>query len=73
MQVLDSLRWRYAVKKFDDSRIVPEDKIDTIKEAFNLTASSYGLQPFKLVVIQNKKIQNQLVEYSWNQTSKLFF
>ena len=67
MQVLDSLRWRYAVKKFDHGRIVPEDKIDTIKEAFNLTASSYGLQPFRLVVIQNKKIQNQLVEYSWNQ------
>lgn len=67
MQVLDSLQWRYAVKKFDDSRIVPEDKINTIKEAFNLTASSYGLQPFKLVVIKNKEIQNQLVEHSWNQ------
>ncbi|MGC6284045.1 MAG: NAD(P)H-dependent oxidoreductase [Polaribacter sp.] len=67
MQVLDSLRWRYAVKKFDDGKIVPEEKIDTIKEAFNLTASSYGLQPFKLVVIKNKEIQNQLVEHSWNQ------
>ena len=67
MQVLDSLRWRYAVKKFDDSRIVPDDKIDTIKEAFNLTASSYGLQPFKLVVIQNKGIQEKLIEHSWNQ------
>ena len=67
MQVLDSLRWRYAVKKFDDGRIVPEEKINTIKEAFNLTASSYGLQPYKLVVIQNKEIQNQLVEHSWNQ------
>ena len=67
MQVLDSLRWRYAVKKFDDGKIVPEEKIDTIKEAFKLTASSYGLQPFKLVVIKNKEIQNQLVEHSWNQ------
>ncbi len=67
MQVLDSLRWRYAVKKFDDGKIVPKEKIDTIKEAFNLTASSYGLQPFKLVVIKNKEIQNQLVEHSWNQ------
>ena len=34
---------------------------------FNLTATSYGLQPYKLVVLSNKKTQNQLVKHSWNQ------
>jgi nitroreductase len=42
-------------------------QINTLKEAFNLTATSYGLQPIKLVVIQNKKIQEKLVSASWNQ------
>lgn len=67
MQILDSLNWRYAVKKFDETKVVSETKIETIKRAFNLTASSYGLQPFKLVVIKNKELQNQLVAHSWNQ------
>ena len=64
---IDSLKWRYAVKKFDDNKYLSEEQIQTIKEAFNLTATSYGLQPVSLVVIKNKEIQQQLVEHSWNQ------
>ncbi len=67
MQVLDSLQWRYAVKKFDENKRVSDSKINVLKEAFNLTASSYGLQPAKLIVIQNKDIQAELVPHSWNQ------
>lgn len=67
MNTIDSLQWRYAVKKFDETKILSEQKIDTLKQAFNLTATSYGLQPIKLVVVKNKVIQQQLVEHSWNQ------
>ncbi len=67
MDSIESLKWRYAVKKFDENRILPQEKIDLIKEAFNLTPSSYGLQPIKLLVIQNKELQQKLVEHSWNQ------
>ena len=67
MNCIDSLQWRYAVKKFDDKKTLSEDKINTLKEAFNLTATSYGLQPVKLVVLQNKEIQKSLVKHSWNQ------
>ncbi|MEE3244334.1 MAG: NAD(P)H-dependent oxidoreductase, partial [Bacteroidota bacterium] len=47
MNVISSLKWRYATKKFDDSKILSEDKLDILKEAFNLTATSYGLQPVR--------------------------
>ncbi|CAM1374057.1 NAD(P)H-dependent oxidoreductase [Tenacibaculum xiamenense] len=64
---IDNLKWRYAVKKFDSNKIISDEKINILKEAFNLTATSYGLQPYKLVVLSNKELQQQLVEHSWNQ------
>ncbi len=67
MNIIDSLQWRYAAKKFNASKQLSASQINTLKEAFNLTATSYGLQPIKLVVIQNKEIQKKLVEHSWNQ------
>jgi len=67
MNIIDSLKWRYAVKKFDTNKELSEIQIETLKEAFNLTATSYGLQPLKLVIIKNKKIQEKLVPFSWNQ------
>ena len=57
MNIIDSLQWRYAAKKFDVNNQLSPSQIHTLKEAFNLTATSYGLQPIKLVVIQNKEIQ----------------
>ena len=68
MNIIESLKWRYAVKKFDSNKTLSESQINTLKEAFNLTATSYGLQPLKLVVINNKEIQKELVEHSMNQT-----
>ncbi len=67
MNIIENLKWRYAVKKFDENKSLSETQITTLKEAFNLTASSYGLQPVKMVVLQNKEIQQQLVAHSWNQ------
>jgi len=67
MNLIESLQWRYATKKFDDSRIVSKDKVDIITKAFCLTATSFGLQPVKLIVIQDKKLQKTLVEHSMNQ------
>lgn len=67
MNTIDSLKWRYAVKKFDAEKQLSEEQINTLKEAFNLTATSYGLQPLKLVIVKNKEIQQQLLPHSWNQ------
>ena len=65
--IIESLEWRYAVKKFDSTKSVSDENIEKLKQAFNLTATSYGLQPIKLVVLENKKLQKQLVEYSYQQ------
>jgi nitroreductase len=68
MNTIESLKWRYAVKKFNNNKSLTENQINTLKEAFNLTATSYGLQPLKLVVLNNKIIQKELVAHSWNQS-----
>ncbi len=67
MNSIDNLKWRYAVKKFDHHKILSDNQINILKQAFNLTATSYGLQPIKLLIIKNKDIQRQLVEHSYNQ------
>ena len=67
MDVIKSLKWRYATKSFDTDKYVPEDKLLIIKEAFNLTATSYGLQPLKMIVVKNKELQQELVAHSYNQ------
>ena len=67
MNLIESLKWRYATKKFDEKKILSEEQINTLTTAFNLTATSYGLQPIKLVVVQNKETQEKLVPHSWNQ------
>ncbi|MGK0413098.1 MAG: nitroreductase [Polaribacter sp.] len=71
MNSIESLQWRYAVKKFDTKRSLSTAQIETLKEAFNLTATSYGLQPLKLLVIKNKDIQKELVVHSYNQPQVL--
>ena len=65
--IISHLEWRYAVKKFDDSRLLSEAQLDRIKKAFNLTATSYGLQPIKMVVLSDKNIQQELVAHSYGQ------
>lgn len=67
MNIIESLKWRYAVKKFDSEKKLTESQILTLKEAFNLTATSYGLQPLKMLVINNKSIQEKLLPFSFNQ------
>ncbi|SHI79486.1 hypothetical protein SAMN04488096_104309 [Mesonia phycicola] len=67
MSAIKSLQWRYATKKFDNSKIVSKEKIDILKQSFNLTPTSYGLQPLKLVVVQNQELQDKLLEHSFQQ------
>lgn len=64
---IKNLEWRYAVKKFNSDKLLPEEKVDRLKQAFNLTATSYGLQPITLLVIKNKALQKQLVQHSFEQ------
>lgn len=65
--MIDALEWRYATKKFDDQKKIDSAKIELIKKAFNLTATSYGLQPLKLVIVKDEKLKQKLFEKSYNQ------
>jgi nitroreductase/dihydropteridine reductase len=65
--ILEHLKWRYATKKFDDSKKLSEEKLNILKEAFNLTATSYGLQPLKLIVVGNDDLKKKLVPITMNQ------
>lgn len=65
MELINNLQWRYAVKKYSEE-LVGEDKIDQIIEAVNLTASSCGIQPYRLMVITNPEIRQKLAAGSFN-------
>lgn len=65
--ILDALEWRYAVKKFDDKESLTEQQILEVKKVFNLSASSYGLQPYKMIVVQNPELKEKLVPASFGQ------
>jgi nitroreductase len=64
---IDSLKWRYATKKFDKSRKLSEKQLNDLKEVLRLSASSYGLQPYKFLIIENPEIRKKLREASYNQ------
>ena len=67
MPLLEALKWRYATKAFEADKKVPQEQVDQILEAGNLAPTSYGLQPFKFVVVENKPLQEQLVPHSYDQ------
>ena len=64
----DRLNWRYATKKMDPSKKVPQDKLDRILEAVRLAPTSSGLQPFEVIVVTNPAIREKLREASFGQT-----
>ena len=55
--IIDHLKWRYATKKFDPTKALSPNKMDVLKQAFNLTATSFGLQTITLVIVSNKDIR----------------
>tara|TARA_R110002124_G_scaffold201954_1_gene368475 strand:+ start:514 stop:1143 length:630 start_codon:yes stop_codon:yes gene_type:complete len=67
MSIIEKLQWRYATKKFDAKKRLSDQKLTILKEAFNLTALSYGLQTLKLVVVEDNRIREDLVELSFGQ------
>ena len=65
--LLQQLRWRYAVKKFDPAQKVSVEDWQTLEQALVLTPSSFGLQPWRFVVITDQATKDQLVPISWGQ------
>ena len=65
--ILSLRNWRYATKKFDSSKKIPSEELHQVLEAIRLSASSYGLQPYEILVISNPEVREELRPHSWNQ------
>ena len=65
--LISKLQWRYATKKMDASRAVPQEKVERILEAIRLTASSSGLQPYEVIVVTNPEVRARIVPHAWGQ------
>jgi nitroreductase/dihydropteridine reductase len=67
MNLIDTLKWRYATKKMNGNK-VPQEKLDYILEAARLAPSSSGLQPYKIFVISNPELLEKIKAIAWNQS-----
>ena len=66
MKLLEALDWRYAVKQFSDEKITAME-VKTLLNATRLSASSYGLQPYNIIVVESDTIRKQLLPFSYGQ------
>ncbi len=66
-QLLEALHWRYATKVFDPAKKIPSDTWVALEQSMVLTPSSYGLQPWKFIVVTDKAIRESLVPHCWKQ------
>ena len=66
MSLINDLNWRYATKKMNGEKI-PQEKLDAILEATCLTASSYGLQPYKILAVSNDVLKTKMQAAGYNQ------
>lgn len=65
--LLDSLNWRYAVKKFDAARRIPSETWAALEKSLVLTPSSFGAQPWRFIVVDDPSLRERLVAASWGQ------
>eukprot|EP01036_Dinobryon_divergens_P048445 gene48445-64989_t len=66
MSLIDSLSWRYAAKRMTGNK-VSADKIDSLLEAIRLSASGFGLQPYKVLVIENPELKAKIQPIAYGQ------
>ena len=64
---IETQKWRYATKKFDATKKVSIENIEMLKEAIQLSASSYGLQLYKVFIIETQELKEKLLPLCWNQ------
>jgi nitroreductase len=65
---LETQNWRYATKKFDATKKISTEDLNTLKEAIRLSSSSYGLQPYKIIIVENPELRSQLLGAAYGQS-----
>lgn len=64
---LSALNWRHAAKEFKPNKQVPQEEVDKIIESIQMTPSSFGLQPYHILVVTDDSMKQQIQEAAWNQ------
>jgi len=67
MELIKHLNWRYATKQFDPGKKISSAAIEELKDVIQLSASSYGLQWYKVLIIESPSIKEKLFPHAWHQ------
>lgn len=65
---IEHQNWRYATKKFDATKKISNEDLNTIKEAIRLSSSSYGLQPYKVIIVESPELRAKIQPAAWGQS-----
>lgn len=65
---IKNANWRYATKKFDTTKKISKQDLEILKEAIRLSASSFGLQPYRVLIIENPELRAKLQPAAWGQS-----
>ena len=67
MELIEKLKWRYATKKMNPAKAVPQEKVERILEAARLAPTSSGLQPYEIIVVTNAEVRQKIRPIAWDQ------
>ena len=67
MSITSKLEWRYATRLFDETKKIDSNTLEQIEDSLVLTASSFGLQPWKFIIVENQDLKNELTPASFGQ------
>jgi nitroreductase/dihydropteridine reductase len=67
MELINSLKWRYATKRYNPTKKVSQEDLDKIIEAARLAPTSSGLQQFRVIIIKNQELKEKIVPIAWGQ------
>jgi len=67
-KVIEALSWRYATKKFDPEKKISDEDWKALEQSLVLAPSSFGMQPWKFLVVRNTETREKLKEFSWGQS-----
>jgi nitroreductase len=66
-KIINALKWRYATKRFDPTKKISANDLNTLQDALRLAPSSFGLQPWHFMLVTNPELRKELQAHSWNQ------
>lgn len=66
--IIENLNWRYATKKYDSTRVLSSEQVESLMESIRLAPSSFGVQPYTIINVKDKEVREKLKAAAWGQT-----